>query len=83
MSDLSETLKRELVTRLKIRRAIDADTPLFSDGLLDSLSVLDLVTLVEELAGKPVAPEDITLENFDSVSRILGLIARLKEAGAA
>lgn len=82
MSDLREQLQRELVSRLKIRRAIDGETPLFSGGLLDSLSVLDVVTLIEEVIGKPVPPEDITLENFDTVSRIAGFAARLRDAGA-
>jgi acyl carrier protein len=78
MSDLREQLQRELVSRLKIRRPIDADTALFSGGLLDSLSVLEVVTLIEELVGKPVPPEDITLENFDTVTLIAAFAARLR-----
>jgi acyl carrier protein len=35
-------------------------TPLFANGLLDSLNLLDLVLLIEELRGHPVAAGELT-----------------------
>jgi acyl carrier protein len=77
MTDLRETLRRELTGRLGVHAPLDYDTPLFSGGLLDSLSVLELVTLVEKETGKPIPPEEITLENFDTMNKISQFIESL------
>lgn len=47
------------------------DTPLFSSGALDSIAMLNLITLVEEQAGIEIRADEVTLENFDTVERIL------------
>jgi acyl carrier protein len=47
------------------------DTPLFSTGALDSLAMLSLITLIEERAGFEIRADEVTLENFDTVNRIL------------
>jgi acyl carrier protein len=57
------------------------DTPLFSEGLLDSLVVLDLVALVEKESGITIAPSEINLDNLDTVERILAFVAT-KRAGS-
>jgi acyl carrier protein len=50
---------------------IDAETELFSSGDLDSVAMLELITFVEKAAGFEVSREDVTLENFDTVARIV------------
>ena len=50
---------------------LDADTPLFSSGLLDSFSMPELVLLVESQCGFKVPPVDVNLDNLDSIRRIL------------
>jgi acyl carrier protein len=77
MTSLRQTLHRELTGRLGIHSPLDDDTPLFSGGLLDSLSVLELVTLVEREIGQPIPPEEITLENFDTMNKISRFIETL------
>jgi len=47
---------------------------LFSDGLLDSLSVASLVIYLEQAAAFQADPTDITLDNLDSVDRILAYV---------
>jgi D-alanine--poly(phosphoribitol) ligase subunit 2 len=47
------------------------DMPLFSSGALDSLAMLNLITLIEERAGFEIRADEVTLENFDTVNRIL------------
>jgi acyl carrier protein len=56
---------------LKIDEELAADTELFSSGALDSVAMLQLITFVEEEAGIRVRPEDVTLDNFDSATRIV------------
>lgn len=49
---------------------IDPDEPLFTAGLIDSMSLLEVISFVEEKFGLAVNPADITLDNWDSLSRI-------------
>ncbi len=56
----------------------DNDSELFSSGLLDSVSMVNLLAFVEQVSGIAIRAEDVTLENFDTPSRI----ARFVEASA-
>jgi acyl carrier protein len=70
MDELKKALRRALVGRFGVKGELNDDTGLFSEGLIDSLSVMDLVGFVEEQLGCPIPPAEITLENFDSINRI-------------
>jgi len=50
---------------------IDDNTELFSDGLLDSFSVADLLIFIEETGGFIVEPDEIVFDNLDSIAKIL------------
>lgn len=54
------------------------DTPLVSSGLLDSFALVAILALVEEHTGAQVAPEDLTLDNFDTLGRVASLMERLR-----
>jgi acyl carrier protein len=84
MNDLREALRRELVTRFRVPKAdLEDSTPLFSSGLIDSLSVMELVFFVEQQIGAPIPPTGITLEHFDSVELITVYAESLAQAEAA
>ena len=51
------------------------DTHLFSTGRVDSFSMIDLITYIEAETGASIPPGDITLDNFDSVGRIVNYVA--------
>lgn len=53
-----------------IDEPLSAESPLFSTGLLDSMTMLNLIAFVEERAGIQVRAEDVTLDNFDTPARI-------------
>ena len=70
-----------LLEQLEIRfgldaTAIDDTTLLFSSGLLDSFSVAELLMFIEEQGGFRVEPTEITLDNLDSIERILAFTGR-------
>jgi acyl carrier protein len=54
---------------------LDTKTALFSDGTVDSVGMVDLIVFIETETGCEIRQEDVTLENFDNVSRILALLA--------
>ncbi|WP_245709784.1 acyl carrier protein [Ruegeria halocynthiae] len=59
---------------LNIEEQIDPDTELFSTGILDSVAMMNMITFVEEKARIDIHPADVTLENFDTINRIVALI---------
>ena len=52
----------------------DAETPLFSGGLMDSMAVLELTAFVQRKTGVAFPASEVTLDNLDSVSRILAFV---------
>jgi acyl carrier protein len=70
--DMSESSLREyLVERFGVApEALEDGTLLFSSGLLDSFSLVDVLAFIEQRAGFAVSPADVTLENFDSIARM-------------
>lgn len=78
MNEFEKALREALVTQFRVNETtLDDETALFSSGLIDSLSVMDLVCFVEERIGRSVPVTDITLDNFDSVSRIVRYVGAL------
>jgi acyl carrier protein len=67
----SETLKRFISTELLANRQdlnLGPDDNLLISGLIDSLGVMRLVSFIEDNFGVHVPPEDVTIENFQSIS---------------
>ena len=63
---------------------IDDQTLLFTSGLLDSFNLLTLVDLVECEIGEELRISEITLDNFDSIERILRFLdSRQRAPGPA
>ncbi len=59
---------------------INDATPLFSSSILDSFSIVDLIMFVETEAGIHMDTWDVTLDNLDSIERILRY-AEMKKLG--
>ena len=76
MEELNKALRGALVSRFGVLQALEDDTALFSGGLMDSLSVIELVSFIEEQIGCAIPPAEITLQNFDSISRIVRFTSR-------
>ena len=57
------------------REELRDDTPLFTGGLLDSFTMVDLIQFLEEESGLPMSETEVNLENLDSVQRILAYAA--------
>jgi acyl carrier protein len=64
---------------LRINMAgVGDDTPLFSSGMIDSFSLVSLITFLEEAGGFRVNPMDVNLDNMDSIGRIVAYMQRIK-----
>ena len=71
-TDLSHFIEDELA----VDAEVSEDTPLFSSGLIDSFSLVSLMTYIEDRAGIRISPGDVSLSNFDSIGRILNYLHR-------
>jgi acyl carrier protein len=50
---------------------VDENTKLFTSGLLDSFSIVDMVLFIESEENIKIDPADLIMENFDSVADIM------------
>ena len=57
-------------------RVPDRNASLFLSGVLDSFSLVDLVTVIESEFGIRVDDADLRPETFDTISRVEAFIAR-------
>lgn len=58
---------------------VNEDTLLFSTGIVDSFALVTLMSFVETQTGIRMEMADVTLENFDSVNRMIAYIKRVIE----
>ncbi len=49
---------------------VDADTPLFATGLINSIRILKLIAWTEHLTGRRIPDTAIRMDNFRTVRRI-------------
>ncbi|MCB1333190.1 MAG: acyl carrier protein [Roseivivax sp.] len=55
---------------------ITTSTPLFSHGILDSFSLVNLMMFLENEGGFRIKSIDVNLENLDTIDRILAYSER-------
>ena len=80
---VSETIRTYLSDRLGVDiSGVTDDSPLFSSSLVDSFSLVELITFVESSGGIRVDAWDVTLDNFDSIGRILEYVRGKQSADA-
>lgn len=53
---------------------LDDETPLFSSGLLDSFTMVDVIMFIEREGGVKLNPTEVNLDNLDTVGRILHFV---------
>jgi acyl carrier protein len=71
---LARYIATELLNRSEL--LIQDDDDLLTSGLLDSLSVMSVVYFIEQEAGIDIPAEDVTIENFASLSAIDAYLRR-------
>jgi acyl carrier protein len=61
-----------------------ADTSLVAAGIIDSVGVLELVAYLQSEFAIEISQPDVTLDNFDSVTKMAEFVrTKAKEASAA
>jgi acyl carrier protein len=55
------------------------DTPLFADGLINSIRILEIIAWVEREIGRPIADIEIRMDHFRTVQRIADVFVMERE----
>lgn len=74
--ELVRAAARHVTTELIGYRVSDTD-PLVSSGLIDSLSVLDLIVGLEQQLSLRINPDTLQPEDFDSIALIVETVSRV------
>jgi acyl carrier protein len=61
---------------------LDAGTPLISGGIVDSFSLVSLLRFLEKKYGVRIPDDQATPEAFDTVTSIVALVNRAKQAAS-
>lgn len=69
---LSEFIAAKILKQPK--RAISADEPLISSGLIDSMSLVDLALFVEETYGVRIEDTELNADTFDTLAQLNAII---------
>jgi len=59
---------------------IDLDTSLFRDQLLDSMSLTNLITFLEDEFDIKIGAMDVVFENLDTVNHMVAFVERKRQA---
>ena len=71
--------KLSKLTQRRNRKKLEAATDqaeLFSTGIIDSFALIDFATWLGKKLGKRFTADDVTLEDLDTVERIMGFIGK-------
>lgn len=76
--ETKELVKKTLLgIKKRLEQNIDSQS-LVTDGLLDSLDIISLITELEEAFDIEIDPEDVMSENFESIDAITALVEKCK-----
>jgi D-alanine--poly(phosphoribitol) ligase subunit 2 len=72
-----EEIRAILMPHLKGKTVSD-DTPLVSGGLIDSMTIVDLIVDLSDRFDVEIPASEVTPEDFDSVRKILATLTRFR-----
>ena len=78
MKDIEQTVKEYIVKEFMFDRpttVLANDLPLIEEGIIDSLGIFLLIAFIEDQFKIKIQPEDVVMDNFESVNAIKRLIS--------
>ena len=73
---MKEKIRSLVINSLAIDNSIADDAALFSSGLLDSLSAVQLLFTLNDDLGMSLSPLDVALDDFDTLNSIVSTVER-------
>jgi acyl carrier protein len=78
-----DSIHRFLTDELRNRgsaETLTAETPLLESGILDSLTLMELLSHIEESFGIEIEPHEIVPENLATIRDIAAVVTRLRKS---
>lgn len=69
---------KEIITDIQDEQEVKEDTMLLDEGIIDSVSILYLISEIEDRYEIHVSLEDVNEKNFASIDAISTYVCRLK-----
>ncbi|MEZ4513826.1 MAG: acyl carrier protein [Chloroflexota bacterium] len=78
---IKQFITKELLYEVE-NAAIDNDTKLIEQGVVDSMGIFRLIAFLEEAFGVGIEPDAVVLENFETINAVAALITHSHPAQA-
>lgn len=66
--DMHQTIQKYINEEIRNGDSpVGIDEDLLSDGMIDSISMVRLITFIEETCAIEIPPEDLIIENFETI----------------
>ena len=77
MADQMSLIRQFVIDEfVRDRSTIDETTNLLEQEIIDSLGIFTLIAFIEDRFGVRIAPEEVNLENFETLASITSLVER-------
>jgi D-alanine--poly(phosphoribitol) ligase subunit 2 len=73
---VKDKIRSLVIENLALDPGITDDAPLFSSGLLDSLSAVQLLFTINDDLGINLSPLDVALDDFDTINLIVATVEK-------
>lgn len=73
---MKDKIRSLVIENLALDPGITDDAPLFSSGLLDSLSAVQLLFTINDDLGISLSPLDVALDDFDTINLIVATVEK-------
>lgn len=73
---MKDKIRSLVIENLALDPGITDDAPLFSSGLLDSLSAVQLLFTINDDLGINLSPLDVALDDFDTINLIVSTVEK-------
>lgn len=73
---MKDKIRSLVIENLALDPGITDDAPLFSSGLLDSLSAVQLLFTINDDLGINLSPLDVALDDFDTINLIVATVEK-------
>ena len=78
MNDILTVVRGIVARHLKRRQAVPDDKPLVSGGLIDSMSIVDLILDLQSELGVSIPTSEVQPDDFDTIEKIVGTVERFR-----
>ena len=78
--EIRQSIKDFVVKEFNPKLPLDFESPLVQQGIIDSLAIFMLIGFIKEEFGVQIDPDNVSLENFETINAIEALVAAARSS---